>query len=349
MKRLKGLLFIGIAFFFLFPFFVNAKDANVIVDSVTHVSDQEVLDGVNIVTEPIIDGLNISFGLEFTKVGGKVVYKVLIKNQDSEDYQLKLPESVDGYVSYQYQFDDNSDVLKKNTSKTLFITINYKEEVPDASLVNGKYLENKNFSLTLLDNSGNVVNLKNGNPKTGQSLLLLIIITFFIIISAYCVFRYQRNVKSFIFLLTVGLMILPISILAMKSVNISINSDVEVAKIKNFCYLDYVSGVANNKNTSLEMKTGSTMKELFKSHSESTIATVENELLDGAEFVTSETDDNCGKNVIIFYTNSQLETMFGGSSDEVFGEFANWDSIVKDSDQGCYFISRHICSEDSEG
>ena len=40
--------------------------------------------------------------------------------------------------------------------------------------------------------------------------------------------------------------------------------------------------------------------------------------------------------------------MFSGSSDEVVGEFANWDSIVKDSDQGCYFISRHICSEDAE-
>ena len=96
------------------------------------------------------------------------------------------------------------------------------------------------------------------------------------------------------------------------------------------------------------MKTGSTMKELFNSHSESTIVTVENELLDSAEFVTSDTDDNCGKNVIKFYTNSQLETMFSGSSDEVVGEFANWDSIVKDSDQGCYFISRHICSEGAE-
>ncbi len=359
MKKIKIVLFV-IAVLFLFPFMVHAKDANVIIDKVTLESKT---DGVEIIEEPTIDGLVIDFGLEFSEVGDKVVYKADFINKDQEDYELKLPEAKsDGYVIYSYQFQDNSSILKANSSKSLIITVEYKDEVPDSALQNGKYSEKNQVKLTLLTDDKEVEVV---NPKTGQSILFIAFVSAILLGSAYVIFKNHKNSKTIGLLFLVGIMALPFSIYALKQLSVTINTRIEIAKIKDFCVLDYSTPISDpghdsidrvailkmvgnggNSNTfSYTFKTGDTILDYMKKN-ENFVSTFGSPLNPNYVFIRGdEQGPLCEYNVVIFYSNEELEEMYSGNQTSTNpGTFQNGDSIIQDSSIGCYFIASDSCN-----
>jgi len=358
-KKIKMFL-LFIATFFFVPFMVRAEDANVTINKV---SLESKTDGVEITAEPQINGLEINFGLEFSEVGDKVVYKADFINKDNEDYELKLPDSkADGYVTYTYQFSDNSNILKANSNKSLVITVEYKTEVPDSALQGGKYTENNQVKITLLNDNGTV------NPKTGQSVLFVFVIGLLLIGTAIVVFRNHKSSKTFALLLAMGVMFLPLSIYALKQLSITVNTKVEIAKIKNFCVLNYavqpnepgaqavdraailkMVGSAGNANTiSYSYKTGETFLDYIERNSQFVSSTGDS--LDSTfDFVSNREEDVCNHNIIIFYTNEELDTMFSSSNTvnngSEPGTFQGGSDLILDESQGCYYINKYVCGQ----
>ena len=360
MKKMKMLMILIMSVFFL-PFMVSAEGANVSIEKIS--LDEEATTNENLViTEPVVNGLSIDFGLSFSEVGDKVVYKVDFVNKDSEDYELKFPAAGDGYVTYQYEFSDHSNVLKANSSKSLMITIEYKKEVPDNLLRDGKYTENNQINLALLNNEAKTV-----NPKTGQSLLFVVLIAVILIGSAIVVFKNHKSSKTLALLLAVGLMILPLSIYALKQLNVTINSHVEIVKVKEFCVLNYsavgdvsgsiapksltdgslalkmVGNVGNMNTLSYTYKTNETFLDYITRNSKF-VSSTGDALNPEYDFVTNSEEDSCNHNIVIFYTNEELETMYSGNGEST-GTFQNGDAIILDESQGCYFISKNACGQ----
>lgn len=346
MKKIKSLLMLLIAFF-LFPFMVYAENANVTIEDVTRDSKTQ---GVEVTTEPQITGLNINFGLEFSEVGDKVVYKAVFNNQDNEDYSLTLPSGKEGeYVTYSYAFEDGNNVLKAKSKKTLVITIEYKKEVPDSALENGKYVEANQVKVTLADSEGKPVG---NNPKTGQSLLLIGLLALVIVGSSYVVYKNNKSTKSLALLVAFGLLIVPMTIYALKELNITVNTSVSVAKWKEFCVINYQSDVAENPYRYYSYKTGTTFSNYLRRAVPVDSAlpgdyviprpsSGEDLLTPDAEYAT-EAGDTCGINVVNYVEKSHL----GDAT--LNGTFQNGNSIILDADQGCYFLKYTHCIENDD-
>lgn len=346
MKKIKYFMLM-FSVLFLLPMMVHAADtANV---SIKDVSLVDQVGDINITQEPKATGLNIDFGVEFKDVGDKVIYKAIIENKDNEDYLLRLPKSKEnGYVTYQYKFGDNSEILKAKSTKELVITIEYKEEVPDSALENGRYKESNRVVLTLANDGGDVVP---ANPKTGQSIAFIIIIAMVVLGSAFVVFKNHKSAKNFVFLLAVGAFLLPISIYAIKELTITVNSSVEIARVKEFCVLNDINDnngddeggdvllreaeVDENQSGDFyfEYTPGSTFRDYFNSNSgllQSVTSTGTPLSLD-AGFAKSYLDEY-SMNVMVFYTPEQLE-------EDDSSDYQDLDSVIRDKSEGCYFIS----------
>ena len=339
MKKIKYFMLI-FSVLFLLPMMVHAADtANV---SIKKVSLVDQVGDINITQEPKATGLNIDFGVEFKDVGDKVIYKAEIENKDNEDYLLRLPKSKeDGYVTYQYKFGDNSEILKANSTKELVITIEYKEEVPDNALENGRYKESNRVVLTLANDDGTSAVVP-ANPKTGQSIAFIIIIGFVVLGSSFVVFKNHKSAKNFVFLLAVGAFLLPISIYAIKELTITVNSSVEIARTKEFCVAKmarfgstgssgiYSSSPSDSYSQSYEYYVGMTFGDYFDSDlfRNSLFATSNGYDLDfDVDFARNDDEYDDGFNSIMFFASEDLE-----------GSYQGLDSKIKDSSEGCYTI-----------
>lgn len=337
MKKIKS-LFMLLAIFFLFPFMVNAEEANVTIESV--VLDESASTQGVVTSEPQVTGLSIDFGLEFSNVGDKVVYRAIFNNNDTEDYALTLPEAKDGeYVTYQYAFEDGNNVLMAKSKKTLVITIEYKNEVPDDVLDanNGKYRDANRVQLTLVNNEGKVTSAGT-NPKTGQSLLIIGLLAIAIIVSSYVVYKNNKSAKNLVLLVAAGLFIIPMTIYALKELSITINSSVGIAKEREFCVINLQSGPATYD--SYTYRTGTTLGEYLKGHS--VVASMgDNKLNPNRDFVTSLDDNTCGTNVAYYIEKSHL----GDADNSEYKVMQNGESVILDSEHVCYFLTYNYCNE----
>ena len=170
MKK-KLLLFILL----LIPFMVNAKEKEVKITSVELV---ELSDSATELSKGTYNGLELNLNLRFTEVGDKAKYKVVVENTTDEDYEIINEETQldSGYITYESTYEEDSNIIKSNTTKTLFVTISYDKEVDDDKYTNGKYTESNSVIINLdtKKNNKNVDNDIKVNPKTGIRIGLII-------------------------------------------------------------------------------------------------------------------------------------------------------------------------------
>lgn len=126
----------------IIPFSVNAETCDVNKIKIESISVIEQSDNVNFKEDPTINGKEINLNLNFLEVGDRIKYKLVVKNESAEEFNLDSSNVSTDYVDYTINSYDGN-VLKANTSKILFLTINYKKEVPSDKLVNGFFNDSK--------------------------------------------------------------------------------------------------------------------------------------------------------------------------------------------------------------
>ena len=223
MKKIKHLVLI--ITLLLFPIMVNAE-GNV---SITKIELKEVKGDALEISKPTFKGLDVNYNLSFHKVGDSITYIATIKNNDKEDYKItnKSSFSDSGYMEYTFNFTDNSNIIKTNETKDMYITINYKNEVPMEKLVNGAYTEQNKMNLILVNNRGQEV-----NPNTQSTIYFIIGIILLLSISLVI---FKKHKKLSVFLIALSLL-LPVTTYALKEITITLNTRVEVVKNLEFCY-----------------------------------------------------------------------------------------------------------------
>ena len=73
-----------------------------------------------------------------------IQYKVLVKNDSSDDFQLnnKSLSIESDYIDYSISSSDNSNIIKANSSKTVYLKVEYKKEVPQEAFSSGSFSDN---------------------------------------------------------------------------------------------------------------------------------------------------------------------------------------------------------------
>ena len=227
---IKKLSFIILLILMVIPFYVNAETCDTNKVSISSITTNEKSDNVEELQEATANGRNINLNLSMSEVGDNIEYKIIVKNDSSEDYALdKNSFNISSdYIDYTLESEDNSNIVKANSSKTIYLKVEYKNEVPEEAFESGTFNENKTMIVQLSnDDTKNVLDIIT-NPKTGvYSGVLIIAVLLLISIVLYVMFRKKKYIKFMILIIGTAI-IIPISAYALCKCDITIDSNITI-------------------------------------------------------------------------------------------------------------------------
>ena len=155
----------------LIPFVVNAETCDTNKISISSITIKEKNGEVEELESATANGKNINLNLSMLNVGDNIEYKVVIKNESNEDYKLDINDfniSSD-FINYSISSDDNSNIVKANSSETIYLKVEYKNEVPEEKYESGKFNDNKNLTFNLSSDNTNSIQELIRNPITSSN------------------------------------------------------------------------------------------------------------------------------------------------------------------------------------
>ena len=177
-------------------------------------------DYTEIIRDAEVDGLSVSFDVKFREVGDFAKYDIIINNSSDKDYEISADYGKNDYITYKYDFENNNNIVKKNSKKHLSITILYKTQVPP-ELVNDNNYEIKEKLFVYLNNENKII-----NPETLSNYLFIILILLLFVLALII---YKKGLKR---KMVIGLilltMLLPLTIYAAEKLQISINNKIHI-------------------------------------------------------------------------------------------------------------------------
>lgn len=211
---------------FLIPFVTYGESCDTSLVSVSSISLEKSSDDVAEIKDATINGKSISLNMNMFEVGDIAKYKIVVKNESKNDFELDSDFIVNDskYIEYKLESDDKSNIIKGNSSKVLYVSIEYKEEIPEEMFKNGKYVVKKDMSVNL-SAKGDI-----DNPKTGASLrlvLICIIVIFIIGLISFIMVKKRIPMKAIVFI-GVGISLIPLTIYAICKCEVTIESVVEI-------------------------------------------------------------------------------------------------------------------------
>ena len=237
MKRIKYVLFTLIIM--MFVSIVNVDAASISVKSVKMVDHSGNVTEVN---EPKPNGLNIKFDLSFANLGDTAKYEVVLDNPTNKEYEINTDKQFSGsnYISYSYELKDKTNRIKANSEVVLYITVKYENPVPADKLVNGKYVENNDMGINILNED---------NPNTFNNILWIVFVLFLLVILTLGI-KYTKKKELFVILF--ALLLVPVTVFALEKLKLTVSTKITIEEKYNVFYLydDYIktSEVNGNKN-----------------------------------------------------------------------------------------------------
>ena len=213
MKKLKNIVFIFIVMMFIS--IINVDAAGVSIKNIRLVDHSG---NATELSEPKINGLNINFDLSFTSLGDTATYEVILNNPTNKEYEINTDKqfSKSNYISYSYELKDKTNRIKANSEVTLNVIIKYENQVPADKLVNGKYEENNDMGIDLLNED---------NPSTFNNVLLLIIIL--IILIGLTLIMIKTKYKNSIIIVLV-LLLVPVTVFALEKLKLTVSTKITI-------------------------------------------------------------------------------------------------------------------------
>ena len=244
---MKKLILPILLFMMFIPFYVNAETCDTDKISISSITVEEKSDNVEELDNATASGKNINLNLSMSKVGDNIEYKIVVKNDSNEDYELdknSLNISSD-YIDYTIELEDNSNIVKANSSKTVYLKVEYKTEVPEDAFESGTYNDNKTMALNL--STVDTINVPDTlkNPNTGvQSYIIVVTLILIIAVISYIILRKKKYAQFMILMVGIAILI-PISVYALCKCEIKIESNIEIRSTSRIAKV-YISRCSSN-------------------------------------------------------------------------------------------------------
>lgn len=193
---------------------VNAKD-DVSIESIRLIDKSEKIVELS---APTKNGLKIGFDLSFGSLGDYAKYEVVIKNDSNKEYEIndETKFSSSNYIEYKYEFKEKTNRVKANSKVTLYITVTYKNAVPNDKLTDGKYIEKNEMAISLSNED---------NPKTFSSILYILL--FIILILGFTFIINNKNLKN-ISIVIIVLLLVPVTIFALEKLRLDVSTIITI-------------------------------------------------------------------------------------------------------------------------
>ena len=308
MKKIKYLVLL-IALL-LFPSIVNAE-GNI---AITKIVKKDITGYAYELNPPTFSGLTVNYDLSFHSVGDSVTYIATVQNSDKESYKIENKNSFSpsGYMTYEFKFSDNTNTIKANETKDMYITIKYNKEVPIDKLVNGEYKEQNQMDLILVNSNGQIL-----NPNTSSTILFILLIGIILLVS---IITFKKHKKISVLLLTIALLI-PITTYALKEIKITLNTQVVIEKDLKFCIYEPQEPGTYNLSESIEPP------RMYFNYTEG--ETLENWLNNNPAFITEflGNEGDISTSIVLFISNE-----YNTCINNVLNKYGlTWQDLLKSS------------------
>ncbi len=170
----KFLFLIAIIGVFFTYINVEAKVSDISIKSIDLVEKDGFVEEIN---KPSFEGMNVKFDLTFKKINDVIGYRVTVQNNGNEDIFIenKGAFTTDGYVIYDYIWEDDESIIKANSTKDFEVRVSYKKEVDDSKYEDGVYVENSDLVIKIVDENNKALPITS-NPETNSNLNIFIFI-----------------------------------------------------------------------------------------------------------------------------------------------------------------------------
>ena len=165
MKKILNFLLAAILFI---PIMVNAAECDtskVYIDSISIDTNNKVEE----IEEATAKDKKVNLNLRMAKQNDEILYKVVLKNDSSEDYEINKNSIVlnSDYIEYSLE-SDNDNIIKANSTRTIYLRVQYKTPVDPSKYVNGVYQDNITMKVNLRSDD------TPANPNTSGNKKLLL-------------------------------------------------------------------------------------------------------------------------------------------------------------------------------
>lgn len=214
----------------IIPIFVNAETCN--TENISVESIEQLKKSDNIKENSSVIGKNVNINLSMLNVGDNIEYKIMVKNDSNEDYELNKNgfNMNSDYVDYNVEFEDDSNIVKANSIKAINLKIEYKNKVPEDKFELGT--KNDNNSITFNFSNGNTKRLADiiENPIAGNPLIFVVLL----LITSGISFIFLKKTKYIKYMiLIIGTVItIPISVYALCKYEIIIESNIVIRQTR---------------------------------------------------------------------------------------------------------------------
>lgn len=223
MKKIK-LLFSLLLLVMFIPVMVNAESSDTDKVFIDSISIEDKSNNVVEISKATASDKDVTINLSMSEVGDSIVYKMIIKNESSKNYELDKTSFnlKSDYLDYSLASDDDSNVVKANSSKIFHLTVKYRDEVSSDSYESGIYSDIQTMTICLSDD---II-----NPNTGIGTYIFIIIISILLISGIVYIMLKKNKHVKLMMLIIGLTIMiPMGVFALCSAKIKIDFKVTIS------------------------------------------------------------------------------------------------------------------------
>ncbi len=245
MKYLKYLLII-----LLVPFIVLAEECDISKITITSMEQNSIEGNTEVISEPTFKDRSISLNLKMYEVGDSITYDMTIKNDSNEDYMIDEDtfKTDSDYIEYSLKTNDNSNIVKAKSSKSLSLVVTYKKEIDKTQLTNNKYNASNSLKLSMntseqekelevitTDNIKESIdpvkesnNTKIDNPITSDNIKLITIILLTVIAIIFLTIINKKKYNKYL-ILVLSITLLPM-VYAVCKCDIEVESTIEIEK-----------------------------------------------------------------------------------------------------------------------
>ena len=250
MRKLVFLILIIISFFS--TTIVTAKTCDMDKVSISSIIVDDKTDIVEENNLALINGMSINLDISMSEVGDYIRYKFIVKNEGNEDFELdKNSFNISSdYIDYIIETEDNSNIIKANSFKTVYLVVKYINKIPEELFELGKFNDNKIITIQISNGYNNVLI----NPNTGVYQFIFIFAVL-IITSAflYQVLRKKKYTNLLVFIICLSILI-PISVYSLCKYEIKIESNITIPEEKSNKATDIIKNLVSNADpTSTEV------------------------------------------------------------------------------------------------
>jgi len=213
------------------PFIVKAESIE--IKDLTFV---EKTDTAEIIGEPTFKDNDLNINVRFKKMNDYIKYKMTIKNNTDKEYEINTSKELSKYVTMSFKALENEDnIIKADSSKTIYVIITYDKEVPLEDFSNGSIITTpvtQVMELTAKEDKI-VAEIKNPNTKTIFSIATISLLSISIIALAFL----KSHKKIVICLILTMTLSIPLFAYAIDKITIDVTSKIEI-KHPSF-YIDF--------------------------------------------------------------------------------------------------------------